>query len=72
MAVLLLQLPLHALTLPEAVENTLATNPQMQKSISDYIAIENDLDIAKSGWRPSLELRVRVRIWEAKKAIYIL
>jgi len=57
MAVLLLQLPLHALTLPEAVENTLATNPQMQKSISDYIAIENDLDIAKSGWRPSLDFR---------------
>ena len=57
MAVLLLQLPLYALTLPEAVEQTLATNPQMQKSISDYIAIENDLDIAKSGWRPTLDFR---------------
>ena len=49
----LLQLPLYALTLPEAVEQTLETNPQMKKSISDYIAIENDLDIAKSGWKPT-------------------
>ncbi len=57
MAVLLLQLPLYALTLPEAVEQTLATNPQMQKNVSDYIAIENDLDIAKSGWRPTLDFR---------------
>jgi len=56
-AVLLLNLPLYALTLSEAVEKTLETNPQMQKSISDYIAIENDLDIAKSGWRPTLDFR---------------
>jgi len=56
-AVLLLQLPLYALTLPEAVEQTLESNPQMQKSISDYIAVENDLDIAKSGWRPTLDFR---------------
>lgn len=57
MAVLLLQLPLYALTLPEAVEETLATNPQMQKSISDYIATQNDLSIAKSGWRPTLDFQ---------------
>ena len=53
--VTLLQLPLFALSLPEAVEQTLASNPQMQKTISDYIAIKNDLDVAESGYRPTLD-----------------
>lgn len=55
--VLLLNLPLFALTLPEAVEHTLETNPKMQKSVSDYIAVKNDLDVAKSGYRPTLDFR---------------
>jgi len=53
---ILIQAPLFALSLPEAVEQTLRTNPQMQKSISDYIAVENDLTIANSGYRPTLDL----------------
>lgn len=53
--VVLLQLPIYAVTLPQAVEETLSTNPQMQKSISDYVATTNDLDIAKSGYRPTLD-----------------
>jgi len=53
--VTLIQLPLFALSLPEAVDQTLASNPQMQKVISDYIAIKNDLDIAESGYRPTLD-----------------
>jgi len=55
--VLLLNLPLAALTLPEAVEHTLESNPKMQKSVSDYIAVKNDLNIAKSGYRPTLDFR---------------
>ena len=54
---LFLHLPLVALTLPEAVEKTLETNPEMQKSISNYIAVKNDLDMAKSGYRPTLDYR---------------
>lgn len=56
----LLQLPLQAVTLDEAVDKTLATNPQMQKSVSDYIAIKNDLDIAKSGWRPTVDFSLGI------------
>lgn len=51
----LVQFPVYALTLPQAVEETLSTNPQIQKSISDYVAIKNDLDIARSGYRPTLD-----------------
>jgi len=54
---LLLHFPLYALTLPEAVEHTLETNPQMKKSVSDYFAVKNDLDIASSGYRPTLDFK---------------
>ena len=47
---------LHALSIESAVQTTLDTNPQMQKRISDYKAIRYDLDKAKAGYKPTVEL----------------
>jgi adhesin transport system outer membrane protein len=54
--VVLLSLPLNAMTLSEMVEETLYSNPQMQKHVSDYKAVKYDLDRAKADYLPTLDL----------------
>ncbi len=51
-----LPLTLSALTIEEMVQETIDTNPSMQQSISDYKAVIYDLDRAKSGYLPTLNL----------------
>ncbi len=55
---LLLSLPLalSALTIEEMVQETIDTNPSMQKALSDYKAVKYDLDRAKAGYLPTLDL----------------
>jgi len=57
MLVILLPLSLMALSVDEMVQQTLDNNPQMQKEIGNYRAINYDLDKAKSGWKPNVDLR---------------
>ena len=47
---------LHALSIESAVQSTLDTNPKMQKRISDYKSTRYDLDKAKAGYKPTVEL----------------
>ncbi|MEA3373639.1 MAG: TolC family outer membrane protein [Campylobacterota bacterium] len=47
---------LFALTLPEMVQNTLDSNPNMQREISNYKAVRYDLDRADAGYKPTLDL----------------
>ena len=54
---LVLPLSLMALTLNEMVQTTLDKNPNMQKKIGNYRAINYDLDIAKSGWKPNVDFK---------------
>ena len=58
---------LFSLSLEEAVEHTLKTNPQMQKNISDYIAIKQDLDVAEAGYRPTLDFNAAIGEEESDK-----
>ncbi|RUM64122.1 MAG: hypothetical protein DSZ03_04630 [Sulfurimonas sp.] len=55
---LMLSLPLtlSALTIEEMVQETIDTNPSMQKVLSDYKAVQYDLDRAKAGYLPTLDL----------------
>ncbi len=55
-----LTLPGYAATLQNVVKETLESNPQMQKSISDYRAVEHDVDIAKGGYLPDIDLRAGI------------
>ncbi len=48
--------PLSAMTLNEMVRETLYSNPQMQKQVSDYKAVKYDLDRAYAGYKPTLDL----------------
>ncbi len=45
-----------AMTIEEHVQTTLDTNPQMQKRISDYKSVLYDMDKAKAGYKPSVDL----------------
>lgn len=54
--VLLAVQPLFALTLQEVVRDSINTNPEMQKQISDYRAIIYDLDKAKAGYKPTIDI----------------
>jgi len=55
-ALFTLGLPLYAMTLNEMVQETLYSNPQMQKHVSDYKAIKYDLDRANAGYKPTLDV----------------
>ena len=57
---LLLPFSLMALTMEEMVQGTLDKNPNMQKDIGSYKAVQYDLDKAKSGWKPNVDLRADV------------
>ena len=52
-----LPLSLMALTLNEMVQKTLDNNPKMQKEISSYRAVHYDLDMAQSGYKPTVDLK---------------
>ncbi|MDX1296130.1 MAG: TolC family outer membrane protein, partial [Sulfurimonadaceae bacterium] len=55
-ALLIASLPLSALTLEEVVRETLRTNPDMQKYVSDYKAMTYDLEKARAGYRPTVDI----------------
>jgi adhesin transport system outer membrane protein len=55
-ALLIASLPLSALTLEEVVRETLQTNPDMQKYVSDYKATAYDLEKARAGYRPTVDI----------------
>ncbi len=55
-----LYLSADTLTLKNVVSHTLDTNPQMQQSLSDYRAIKHDLDIAYSGYKPTLDFNAGI------------
>jgi len=57
---LLLPFSLMALTMEEMVQETLDKNPNMQKDIGSYKAVQYDLDKAKSGWKPNVDFRADV------------
>ena len=57
---LLLPFSLMALTMEEMVQETLDKNPNMQKDIGSYRAVQYDLDKAKSGWKPNVDFRADV------------
>ena len=56
LSLMLLPALLGAMTIEEHVQTTLDTNPQMQKRISDYKSVLYDLDKAKAGYKPSVDL----------------
>jgi adhesin transport system outer membrane protein len=51
---------LNALTLEEAVQSSLNTNPKIQQRISDYHAVKYDVDKAYSGYKPSVDLNAAI------------
>lgn len=56
-AVLLLGvIPLWSMSINEMVQESLYSNPQMQKQVSDYKAVKYDLDRAYAGYKPTLDL----------------
>ncbi len=56
-AVLLLGVvPLWSMNINEMVQESLYSNPQMQKQVSDYKAVKYDLDRAYAGYKPTLDL----------------
>ncbi|MDD3009539.1 MAG: TolC family outer membrane protein [Arcobacter sp.] len=57
---LLIPFTLNALTLEEAVQSSLNTNPKIQQRISDYHAVKYDVDKAYSGYKPSVDLNAAI------------
>ncbi|KFN38498.1 MAG: hypothetical protein JU82_11630 [Sulfuricurvum sp. MLSB] len=53
---LLIPLSLFGLTIEQAVQTSLDTNPQMQKRISEYKSTRYDVDKAKAGYKPTVEI----------------
>lgn len=48
---------LQALTLQEAVNEVIENNPQVQERLKNYRAVEQDINIADSGYLPQLDYR---------------
>ena len=46
----------HAISLPEFVEDVLNSNPIVREQVHIYRQVAQDYEIALSGWRPSLDL----------------
>lgn len=53
---LFIPLSLFGLTIEQAVQSSLDTNPQMQKRISEYKSTRYDVDKAKAGYKPTVEI----------------
>ena len=62
-----LPLSLIALSMKEMVQVTLDKNPNMQKEISNYRAINYDLDKAKSGWKPNVDFNADIGLEHNKR-----
>ena len=56
-SVCLLSINLHALTLKESVLEALDTNPVVQERLKNFNETQQDLEITKSEWLPSLDYR---------------
>ena len=69
-ALFTLGLPLYAMTLNEMVQETLYSNPQMQKHVSDYKAIKYDLDRANAGYKPTLDVSGSYGYEKVEKEIF--
>ena len=59
-AICLLSVNLNALTLKESVLEVLDTNPVVQERLKNFNEIQQDLEIAKSEWLPSLDYSARI------------
>jgi len=57
---------LHAITLEQSVNEVLATNPAVQERLKNYRATLQDLNIAKSGYYPKLDLQSGIGHEKAK------
>ncbi|MDX1809736.1 MAG: TolC family outer membrane protein [Sulfurospirillaceae bacterium] len=55
LALLMFSVSSQALTIKEAVKNILQTNPSVQERVKNYNATTQDIEIAKSGWLPTLD-----------------
>ncbi len=51
---------LNALELKQMVQETVQTNPKIQKQLSAHKAVQEDLNSAKAGWYPKLDLVAKV------------
>ncbi|MFY9081182.1 TolC family protein, partial [Aliarcobacter butzleri] len=59
-AICLLSVNLSALTLKESVLEVLDTNPVVQERLKNFNETQQDLEIAKSEWLPSLDYSARI------------
>ena len=59
-AICLLSVNLNALTLKESVLDVLDTNPVVQERLKNFNETQQDLEIAKSEWLPSLDYSARI------------
>ncbi|PUE66415.1 TolC family outer membrane protein [Arcobacter lacus] len=59
-AICLLGVNLNALTLKESVLEVLDTNPVVQERLKNFNETQQDLEIAKSEWLPSLDYSARI------------
>ncbi|MFY9093369.1 TolC family protein, partial [Aliarcobacter butzleri] len=59
-AICLLSVNLNALTLKESVLEVLDTNPVVQERLKNFNETQQDLEIAKSEWLPSLDYSARI------------
>lgn len=57
---ILLGSTLSALTLKEAVQETLETNPVVKERLKNFNETQQDLEIVKSEWLPSLDYRASI------------
>lgn len=57
---ILLGSTLSALTLKEAVIETLETNPVVKERLKNFNETQQDLEIVKSEWLPSLDYRASI------------
>lgn len=48
--------PAHALTLPEAIEDAIINNPEFRQEVKAYQAVEAEVDSAKGGYYPVIDL----------------
>lgn len=55
-AVVLFQVNISALTLSEAVDEVVATNPEVLESVKDYNSLRSSYDQSYSGYRPSVDI----------------
>jgi outer membrane protein, adhesin transport system len=60
-------LSLNAATLTSVVQETLNDNPNIQRYLSDYKVVSQELDASYSGYKPKLDLRAGVGYEQTKR-----